>query len=355
MSEGRSVNVVVVGATGNTGTSVVRALIERPEVASVRCLARRLPTWQPEKTHWAAVNVAEDDLRPHFDGADVVIHLAWLFQPTRDPVTTWRTNVLGSRQVFDAATAAGVPALVCASSVGAYSPGDGDRPVDESWPTHGWPGAAYTREKAYVERLLDIVERDHPNMRVVRLRPGFLFTRHSASEQRRLFAGPLVPHSVVRSSLIPLVPHPRGLRFQVSHTDDAADAYVRAALGSASGAFNVATDPIVDTRTLSSLLDAETISVSPSVVRTAVDVAWRAHLAPASAQLFDAVMRLPVMDTSRARDVLGWAPRFDAAETMQEFLTGMREAAGADTPPLRSKPGLRGRLQELRTGVGRRP
>ncbi|QGK70698.1 NAD-dependent epimerase/dehydratase family protein [Allosaccharopolyspora coralli] len=348
-------NVVVVGATGNTGTSVVRALVDRPEVATVRCLARRLPTWQPAKTHWAAVNVAEDDLRPHFDGADVVVHLAWLFQPTRNPVTTWRTNVLGSLRVFEAAVAAGVPALVCASSVGAYSPGDGDRPVDESSPTHGWPEAAYTREKAYVERLLDLVERDHPGMRVVRLRPGFLFTRYSASEQRRLFAGPLVPHSIVRSSLIPVVPHPRGLRFQVSHTDDAADAYVRAALGSASGAFNVATDPVVDTRTLASLLDAETMSVPASIVRTTVDVAWRAHLVPASPQLFDAVMRLPVMDTSRARDLLGWSPRFDATETLREFLTGMQEAAGAETPPLRPHPGLRGRLHELRTGVGRRP
>jgi len=56
-------------------------------------------------------------------------------------------------RVFDAVAAARVPALVYASSVGAYSPGPKDVPVAESWPTHGWPEASYTREKAYAERL----------------------------------------------------------------------------------------------------------------------------------------------------------------------------------------------------------
>src|SRR5690606_9993072 len=109
-----------------------------------------------------------------FAGADAVVHLAWAFQPTHDPATTWRTNVLGSMRVFDAVAAAGVPALLHASSVGAYSPGPKDHAVDESWPTHGWPDAAYCREKAYLERALDTFERDHPAPRVVRMPPALL-------------------------------------------------------------------------------------------------------------------------------------------------------------------------------------
>ena len=82
-----------------------------------------------------------------------------------------------------------MPALVYASSVGAYSPGPKDRAVDEGWPTHGWPGASYTREKAYLERVLDAFEARHPGVRVVRMRPGFIFKRESAHEQRRIFGG----------------------------------------------------------------------------------------------------------------------------------------------------------------------
>ncbi|MFE3285970.1 NAD-dependent epimerase/dehydratase family protein, partial [Streptomyces sp. NPDC059233] len=133
-------HVVVVGATGNVGTSVVRALAADPSVGSVLGLARRLPDWRPAKTRWRAVDIEPGgaDLTHHFDGADAVIHLAWKFRPTHDPAETWRTNVLGSIRVFDAVVAAGVPALVYASSVGTYSPGPKDHAVDESWPTHGW-------------------------------------------------------------------------------------------------------------------------------------------------------------------------------------------------------------------------
>jgi UDP-glucose 4-epimerase len=143
-----AMRVVIVGASGNVGTSLVRALASDQQITSVLGLASRLPAWQADKTEWATANITTDDLASRFRGADAVVHLAWLFQPTHDPVRTWRTNVLGSIRVFEAVAEAEVPALVYASSVGAYSPGPKDRAVDESWPTDGWPAAGYCREKA---------------------------------------------------------------------------------------------------------------------------------------------------------------------------------------------------------------
>jgi nucleoside-diphosphate-sugar epimerase len=87
-------------------------------------------------------DTADDDLDPHFRGADAVIHLAWLFQPTHDELATWRNNVLGAIRVFDSAARARVGTLIYSSSVGAYSPGPQDRRVDESWPTRALPTAA---------------------------------------------------------------------------------------------------------------------------------------------------------------------------------------------------------------------
>jgi nucleoside-diphosphate-sugar epimerase len=197
---------------------VIEVLAEDTDVSSVLGLARRLPSWQVPKTRWARADITHDPLVPHLRGATALIHLAWLFQPTHDPVTTWRSNVEGSIRVFRAAAEAGVRTIVYASSVGAYSPGPKDRPVDESWPTHGWPNAGYTREKAYLERVLDTFEHEHPDTRVVRLRPGFIFKRESAPAQRRLFAGPLVPGELVRPGLIPVVPDLPGLRFQALHS-----------------------------------------------------------------------------------------------------------------------------------------
>ena len=58
-----------------------------------------------------------------------------------------------------------MPALVYASSVGAYSPGPKDRAVDESWPTGGIQTSFYSRHKAEVERLLDVFETEHADVR----------------------------------------------------------------------------------------------------------------------------------------------------------------------------------------------
>ncbi|WP_282772103.1 NAD-dependent epimerase/dehydratase family protein [Saccharomonospora viridis] len=349
--------IVVTGATGNLGTSVVEALGADPDVETIVGVARRSPTWSHPKLRIATLDLAkaeEAELDSVFDGADAVVHLAWLFQPTRDPVTTWRTNVLGSLRVFDAVARCSVPALVYSSSVGAYSPGPKDRTVTEKWPTHGWPGAAYTREKAYLERALDAFEAEHGDVRVVRLRPGFVFKREAASQQRRLFGGPFLPTSLVRPGLLPVIPNSPRLRMQVVHSADVGQAFRLAALGEVRGAFNVAAQETVDGALLARLLNARPIPVPVSVLRAAVSVAWHLRLVPSSPGLFDAVVRLPLMDTTRARTELGWEPRYSAAEALTEFLVGLREHAGQRTPPL-APPTPGDRLRELATGVGQRP
>jgi len=182
-----SLRVVVTGASGNVGTSVVRALGLDERVGSVLGLARREPEWSSPKLTWATTDMSMDpreELEQHLAGGDVVIHLAWQFQPTHDPIATWRNNVLGGIRVFEAVGRLGIGALIYSSSVGAYSPGPKTMAVDENWPTHGWPTAAYCREKAYLERWLDGFEAHHPDARVVRLRPDLRPVRRRRPQDR---------------------------------------------------------------------------------------------------------------------------------------------------------------------------
>ena len=237
--------VVVTGATGNVGTAVLRALNADPDIDRVVAVARRPPIRSLSPAEFVAADVSTDPLEPIFAGADAVVHLAWLIQPGRDESVTRAVNVDGSRRVFDAVAAAGVPSLVYASSVGAYSPGPKDRLVDESWPTGGIPSSFYSRHKAEVERDLERVAAQQPRLRIVRLRPGLIFQRSAATGIRRLFIGPLLPGVLLRSSLAPISPEVPGLRFQAVHSDDVAEAYRRAVLSDVSGAFNVAADPVI--------------------------------------------------------------------------------------------------------------
>jgi nucleoside-diphosphate-sugar epimerase len=345
--------VVVTGATGNAGTSVLRALGEAPEVESILGLARRRPAADFAKTTFATADVAGDDLAPHFRGADAVVHLAWLIQPSRDLRITRRANVDGSRRVFRAVDEAGVPALVYASSVGAYSPGPKDRRVDESWPTDGIASSFYSRQKSEVERLLDRFEQESPGTRTVRLRPGLIFKGAAGSGVRRLFAGPLVPTSLLRPSLIPVVPDTEGLRFQAVHSLDVAKAYALAVTGSAHGAFNVAAEPVLDPPELGRLLGARPVPVPPAALRGAAKLSWKARLQPTPPGWVDMALGVPLMDTGRARRELGWEPRHTGGEALLELIEGMRASEGVETPPLSPRTGGPLRIREFLTGVGR--
>jgi UDP-glucose 4-epimerase len=347
--------VVVVGASGNVGTSVLRSLADEPAVESVLGVARRVPKQRFPKTEWRQADIARSPLRPLFQDADAVIHLAWLIQPGRDKQVLHDVNVEGSARVFRAVAAAGVGTLVYASSVGAYAPGPKDRPVTESWPTTGIETSFYARHKAEVERLLDRFEEEHPAQRVVRLRPGLIFKREAASGIRRLFAGPLLPNALVQRRLIPVVPdHPR-LVFQAVHSYDVGDAYRLAVVNEdARRAFNVAADPVLDPDELARILGARKLRLPRALLRGGAALSYALRLQPSEPGWLDMGLAVPVMDTTRARTELGWAPARSSADALLDLLEGIRDGAGLDTPPL--EPGGAGplRVREFGSGVGAR-
>ena len=260
----------------------------------------------------SARDVARDDLVAAFRGVDAVVHLAWLIQPSRDRAATRSVNVDGSRRVFEAAAAAGVRTLVYASSVGAYSPGPKDRAVDESWPTGGHPTSFYSRDKADVERdPRRASRRRNPDMRVVRLRPGLIFkgeaasgdpaaVRRPAAARPRCCAGPAHPDRARAS---------RGCASRPCTPTTSARPTTSRCTRDVRGAFNVAAEPVLDAPELARLLDARPVPVYPSaLLRAAVDASWKLRLQPTPPGWLDLALGVPIMDTTRARDELGWTP-----------------------------------------------
>src|ERR687890_1285498 len=347
--------VVVVGATGNIGTSVLRSLEKEERVESVLGLARRLPELSMPKVEWAKADVVSDDLVLHFRGADAVVLLAWVIQPSRDLTKQWMINVEGSTRVARAAKEAGVPSLLYASSVGTYSPGPKDGRVDESWPTGGVPSSYYGRHKAEVERRLDRFEREAPEVRVVRMRPGLVFKKEAAEGIRRLFAGPLFPSVLADPALINVVPDIESLRSQVVHSYDVGEAFRLAIVNEgARGAFNLAAEPVLDAGEIGRILNARPVPMSAGVARAGVDLSWKLRLQPVPPGWLDLSRNIPIMDTTRARTELGWTPQRSADEALLDLLEGLRTRSGLDTPPLSPKTGGRFRIHEILTGVGGR-
>jgi nucleoside-diphosphate-sugar epimerase len=350
--------IVVVGATGNVGSAVLRRLADESGVDAVTGVARRLPRADAgppyDGVDWRRIDVSAPDadarLLDAFTGAAAVIHLAWQIQPSHDRARIRRTNVEGSRAVARGAAAAGVPALVVASSVGAYAAGPKDRRVGEDWPVTGIPSSTYSRDKARVEALLDGVERAAPALRVVRLRPGLIFQGAAASEIARLFVGPLLPLGLLRYGRLPVVPAGPRLRVQAVHADDVAEAYVRAAVSDVRGAFNIAADPVLDADTVGPLLRARPVPVPPALLRVGASLTWHARLQPVEPGWIDLAAGCPLLSSDRAAAELGWRPRIDARDAFLELVDAMARGVGARTAPLRRRAGPGRQAVELLAG-----
>jgi UDP-glucose 4-epimerase len=346
--------IVITGASGNVGTSLLEALADEPQVEEIIGVARRPPATTFPRTTFRCADVATSDLDELLAGADAVVHLAWLIQPGRDEAVTRRANVLGSERVFSAAVRCGIRTIVYASSVGAYSPGPKDRSVDESWPTEGIPSSFYSRHKVAVERALDRLEREQPEVRVVRMRPGLIFKAQAATEIRRLFAGPFLPRAALRPGLIPVVPDISRLRFQAVHSLDVGEAYRAALLSDARGPFNLAADPPLGPPELANVLRARRLSLPAGVLRAAAAATYALRLQPSEPGWVDMALGVPLMDSGRARRELGWAPRHASTDTLKELLDGMRRGSDYPTPPLARSTSGPLRIRELATRIGAR-
>jgi UDP-glucose 4-epimerase len=326
--------VVVTGASGNVGAGVLRALHEQLPDAQVVGVCRRPPTTgeKYERVRWHAVDLASPSaaarLEPALHGADVVIHLALAVQPVRDTDYLYRANVIGTQMLLSAMEAAGIRHLVYASSLGIYAPGASE-PVDESWPDSGQPTSVYSRHKVMVERILDRFEREHPQTVVARFRPTVVVQREAAWLIHSLYLGPLVPRAaleLLRRGALRILPLPRGLALQFVHADDVGDAVIRMMQRRFHGSVNVAAD-VLDSRALASVVGARAIGVDPRLMRAVITALSACRVIALTPGWYDVATNSPLMDTTKARRELGWAPSRTSAESALELLEGMAEGA----------------------------
>jgi nucleoside-diphosphate-sugar epimerase len=306
--------VAVTGITGQFGKALARVLEDEPEVAEVVGVARRPFDPQAEgftKLVFRQGDVRDPDLRSSLEGADVVVHLAFVIGGSRaDQGQRRDINVDGSRNVFAATAEAGARKLIYASSVAAYG-AHPDNPdlISEEHPTRGTPGVSYSQEKAEVEAILDVFEKEHPSITVTRMRPC-LVAGPGLEDMLWEFLPDAARRLPIFKSWFPRVfPNPiQGGRLlvQAVHEDDVAEAFRLAIVDDAPGAFNLAGEDVLGARDVASILRARALPVPLFGVRRLVDVAHRVGISKVPGDWVD-LMRYPILvDSTRARTVLGW-------------------------------------------------
>jgi nucleoside-diphosphate-sugar epimerase len=330
------IRVAITGATGEVGKPFVAALEREPQVGSVVALGRR--AFDPAAEGWGRVEYRRGDVLDRaavgklVAGADVVVHLAFVIVAGSD--RSREVNLAGSRNVFEAAVAAGAERLVYTSSVAAYGfHADAPEALSEDLPPRGTERHPYSAQKAEVERLLDecLAGSDtgafvfRPCIVAGPRAPALLDSIPLSGLSRRL---PGAARGLLGRipGAAPVLPDP-GVPFQLVHHDDVATALAAATTGAApAGVYNLAAPGRITVSDLAHGLGWHAVPVPGAAVDAAAAVVAHTPLLPPEAAWIEALRRPVLMDTSRARRDLGWQPRCDAAETLRQTIAAWRQA-----------------------------
>lgn len=331
--------VVVTGASGDVGTALLRRV---PADWSVTGLARRIPSGPPyQRIDWRACDLGSAAAPAVL--ADTLDHRGRGDPSSLGDQPADRRAADGPHQRAGHPSGAGrgrrrrVPHLVCLSSVAAYRPPTRWREVTEDWPCDGVPGSAYSQGKARLERLLDEFTADHPEIAVARLRPCAVMSREAGGQFARWLLSPLFPESLLGRRWCPL-PFWRQLRAQLLHADDVADALLRVVRHRASGPFNLAAGPTLNTDDLAAAVGGWRLPVPRAAVVAGARLGWRASVQPVHPGWLRLADRAALANTLRARDELDWRPAHSSTAALADLITGMRLSLGAGSPPLAPTP-----------------
>ncbi len=322
--------VAVPGPTGTFGAGLVPLLQDDDRIARVIGIARR--PFDPAERGWTKMEYRQGDvrdvaaLRAAFAGADVVVHLAFLITGNASRETTRAINVDGTLNVFRAAAAAGVQRFVYASSVAAYGFG-ADLPdrIDEDWPTRPAARLFYAQEKAELEALLADEAARHPELALYLLRPPIVLGPNAVGA-KDVLPGPLAPlgrRLFGRPRRLPFpVPvvapeHP----MQFIHEEDVGRALLQCVVAAGPpGAYNIAGDGVVTAVDVAREFGALPIPVPAGPGQAAARAVARLPFLPPLAEWVEAASRPVIMDTGKAREELGWHPRFTSIEALRDTL-----------------------------------
>jgi nucleoside-diphosphate-sugar epimerase len=300
-------------------------LQEDGRVDRVIGIARR--PFDPAERGWTKMEYRRGDvrdveaLRASFDGADVVVHLAFLILGGGKR-TTRAINVEGTLNVFGAAVEAGARRYVYASSVAAYG-FHRDNPIGmtEDWVTRPAVRLFYAQEKAELEHLLQHEAGTHPQTALYLLRPPIVLGPDAVGAKVSI---PPVLAPVVRGigaalqhvpGLPVLVPD---LPLQLIHQDDVAEALRLCVVGAGPpGAYNIAADDLVTGVDVARELGLRVVRLPGGPVAAAARGVAKLPYLPSGAQWVEAMSHPAIMDTTKAKTELGWRPRHTAIESLR--------------------------------------
>jgi len=328
MAGAAGLTVAVTGPTGTFGLALMPLLQEDDHVDRVIGMARR--PFDPAARGWTKMQYRRGDvrdaatLRSLFDGADVVVHLAFLILSGGRKATR-AINIQGTLNAFGAAAETGAKRFVYASSVAAYG-FHPDNPVgmSEDWATRPANRLFYAQEKAEIEHLLTEEAAAHPQTALYLLRPPIVLGPDAVGAKVSIptVLGPAVRGLVGAVRRLPAVPVlVPDLPLQLLHQEDVAEALRLCVVGAGPpGAYNIAADDVITGVDAARGLGLSAVRIPGGPVAALARLVVRLPYLPSGAQWVESMCHPAVMDTTKARTQLGWRPRHTAIESLRSAI-----------------------------------
>lgn len=294
-----TLRVCVTGASSRLARVLLPRLCARSRVEVVGIDVAAPVFAHPRYVHHRC-DIRDPVLPSLLKGCDALVHLAFVVLRGRmGEAEMADVNLRGTRHVFEAAAAAGVPRWVHLSSAAVYGSG---HDVGEDAPLAPLSGFLYAAHKAAIEEWLAT---RFPA--AVRLRPHAILGPHCQPLLRQLARAP------VRL----MVPGP-GPRLQCVHEEDVAAAIELALTRDVSGPFNLAAPGDFPLAALGR--GRLRLPLPFPLARGVLTAAWRISGFGGEPGWIEGLRRGLTLDCSRAHGVLGWQPRFDAGATLAAII-----------------------------------
>lgn len=304
--------VLVTGAAGFLGGSVVARLATRPDVELV--IAVDVTPMEPPISRVVTVqrDVAGgigDVLDAH--GVDAVLHHAYVIRPPRDPAAARAVNVEATQRLAEEAAAAGVARIVYPSSTTVYGAWPGAGPHREDEPPRPIPGFAYSEHKVEAERTLRAVGSEGgPSVTILR---------------SCVVAGRGARGFIFDSLSLPVLPvvADRDPEMQFLHIDDYVDAVLVALHAPTSGTYNVAGIGTVRVREMARIIGSRILPVPAPILRSTIAWSWRLRLQQRSPPGgLDLITHPWLASTETIARELGWRPSRTSEEAIRAWAAG---------------------------------
>jgi nucleoside-diphosphate-sugar epimerase len=306
-------DVAVTGIAGYLGQRLLSLLDSDRDIDRVVGVDLAEPMTVSPKLEFHQMDVRDARLGKVLAGADVVVHLAFVLNPIRDEERMRAVNVDGTRNVLEAAAAAGARKFIYPSSAtvyGAYP--DNDFPLSESSPLRANPDFSYAAHKLATERLIEAFRQEHPDVVVTVFRPAIVFGPNVENFISRLLEAPR--YTTVKGYEPPL---------QLVHEEDVADALMLAIGRELSGVYNVAADGWLSAAEVLQTSGKKRVELPEAVAFSLAERLWRLGLSQAPPGELHFVMHPWVVDNAKLK-AQGWEPKHSNRSSLLETIEAHR-------------------------------